>query len=179
MSSTNVPSEGQQVRKPINVNFWKYWTGQTISQLGSSVTLFALPLMVYKLTGSALNLGIMTATEFVPYLLFGLLIGAVMDRVNRKRMMIYVDLGRTILIGSIPLMAFMGHLSIWWVYGVGFLTSTLNICFDTGQFAAIPIWSIRTIWWPPTGASRPAIRRRACSDQFWRACWWPLCRSRG
>ncbi|HEX6551964.1 MAG TPA: hypothetical protein VF026_04320, partial [Ktedonobacteraceae bacterium] len=48
-----------------NGDFWKYWTGQTISNLGSSVTLFALPLLVYKLTGSALDLGIAGAATFL------------------------------------------------------------------------------------------------------------------
>lgn len=122
----------------LNHNFWKYWTGQTISNLGSSVTLFALPLLVYKLTGSALNLGLQSAAEMLPYLLFGLLLGAVMDRVDRKRMMILVDIGRALVIATIPLMALLGHLSIWWIYGVGFVSSTLTICFESGQFAAIP-----------------------------------------
>src|SRR5215470_4508846 len=89
----------------LNSDFWKYWTGQTISNLGSSVTLFALPLLVYKLTGSAINLGITAAAEFLPYLLFGLVLGAWTDRVNRKRMMILVDIGRALLIAWLPILA--------------------------------------------------------------------------
>ncbi len=122
----------------LNSDFWKYWTGQTISNLGSSITLFALPLLVYKLTGSAINLGITTAAEFLPYLLFGLLLGAWTDRVERKRMMIVTDLARALIIASIPLMARFGTLTVWWIYGVGFIHSTLTICFEAGQFAAIP-----------------------------------------
>ncbi len=122
----------------LNSDFWKYWTGQTISNLGSSITLFALPLLVYKLTGSALNLGISSAANFLPYLLFGLVLGAWTDRVDRKRMMIFVDVGRTVVIASIPLLAFLGNLPIWWIYLVGFVHSTLTICFEAGQFAAIP-----------------------------------------
>src|SRR5262249_39739656 len=95
-------------------------------------------LLVYKITGSALNLGLQSAAEMLPYLLFGLLLGAVMDRVDRKRTMILVDIGRAALIATIPLMAFLGNLSVWWIYAVGFLHSTLTICFETGQFAAIP-----------------------------------------
>ncbi len=131
----------QNVNKPIsrlNSDFWKYWTGQTISNLGSSVTLFALPLLVYKITGSALNLGITTAAEFLPYLLFGLILGAWTDRVDRKRMMIGTDIGRTLIIASIPVMAALGLLTVWWIYLVGFVQATLTICFEAGQFAAIP-----------------------------------------
>jgi len=127
-----------QVPRKLKSDFWKYWTGQTISNLGNSVTLFALPLLVYKLTGSALNLGLQSAAEMVPYLLFGLLLGALMDRVNRKRVMILTDIARGAVIATIPLMFALNHLSVWWIYGVGFLHSTLTICFETGQFAAIP-----------------------------------------
>src|SRR5579885_2501639 len=133
-----INSPQMQVPSTLNSDFWKYWTGQTISNLGSSITLFALPLLVYKLIGSALNLGITTAAEFLPYLLFGLALGAVTDRVNRKRMMILTDLGRALVVASISLMAFSGHLTVWWIYGVGFMQSTLTICFESGQFAAIP-----------------------------------------
>ncbi len=125
-------------RQSFSGDFWKYWVGQTISNLGSSVTLFALPLLIYKLTGSALNLGIATAAEFVPYLLFGLLLGAWVDRVDRKRMMIFTDIARALIIASIPLLAAFGVLSVWWIYIVGFIQSTLTICFEAGQFAAIP-----------------------------------------
>jgi MFS family permease len=122
----------------LNSDFWKYWTGQTISNLGSSITLFALPLLVYKLTGSALNLGITAAAEFLPYLLFGLILGAWTDRVDRKRMMIGTDIARALIIASIPLMYAFGLLVVWWIYVVGFIHATLTICFEAGQFAAIP-----------------------------------------
>ena len=131
----------EQINKPtsrLSSNFWKYWTGQTISNLGSSITLFALPLLVYKLTGSALNLGISAAVNFLPYLLFGLILGAFTDRVDRKRMMIFTDIARALVIATIPLQATLGHLSVWWIYGVGFVHSTLTICFNAGEFAAIP-----------------------------------------
>jgi len=121
-----------------NGDFWKYWTGQTISNLGSSITVFALPLLVYKLTGSALDLGIATAATFLPYLLFGLILGAWTDRVDRKSMMIGTDIARALVVASIPLLAAFGLLSIWWIYVVAFVHATLRICFDAGEFAAIP-----------------------------------------
>jgi MFS family permease len=122
----------------LSLDFWKFWAGQTISNLGNSVTLFALPLLIFKLTGSAFNLGLMSAAQFVPYLLFGLVLGAWVDRVDRKRLMIRADIGRAALIATIPLMAEIGELRTWWIYAVGFLSSTLTICFDGAQFAAIP-----------------------------------------
>jgi MFS family permease len=119
-------------------DFGRFWLGQTISNLGSSFTLFALPLLVFKLTGSPINLGVTTAAEFVPYLLFGLVIGAWVDRVDRKRLMIATDLARAAVIATIPLLAAMDQLSVGWVYVVAFCSATLSIAFDAAQFAAIP-----------------------------------------
>jgi MFS family permease len=119
-------------------DFGLFWLGQTISNLGSSFTLFALPLLVFKLTGSPLNLGVATAMEFVPYLLFGLVIGAWVDRVDRKKLMIATDVGRAAVIAVIPLLDATGQLTVGWVYAVAFLHATLTIAFDAGQFAAIP-----------------------------------------
>src|SRR5581483_10636775 len=130
--------EMDQIPRKLDSNFWKYWTGQTISNLGSSITLFALPLLVYKLTGSALNLGISSAANMLPYLLFGLILGAWVDRVDRRRMMILTDIARTFVIAIIPLLARFDLLSVWWIYAIGFLHSTLTICFSAGEFAAIP-----------------------------------------
>ncbi len=130
------PASGDRRRLPRD--FHAFFAGQTISQLGSSFTNFAIPLLIFKLTGSSVNLGIATAAVFLPYLMFGLVIGAYVDRVNRKRMMIVVDIARAAVIATIPLMAALGVLSVWWIYGVGFLSSTLTIFFEAGEFAAIP-----------------------------------------
>jgi MFS family permease len=119
-------------------DFGRFWLGQTVSNLGSSFTLFALPLLVFKLTGSPINLGVTTACEFVPYLLFGLVIGAWVDRVDRKRLMIATDLARAAVIATIPLLAALGALSVGWVYTVAFCSATLTIAFDAAEFAAIP-----------------------------------------
>ena len=122
----------------LSPDFWKFWAGQTISNLGSSFTQWAVPILVYQLTHSAVNLGIATAATFLPYLMFGLLIGAWMDRVDRKRAMIALDWLNSIVIFSIPLVATFGHLTVWWIYAVTFLQSTIFIAFSAGEFAAIP-----------------------------------------
>jgi len=125
-------------RPRLSRDFWAFWTGQAISNLGSTFTAFALPLLVYKLTGSALNLALTTAATMLPYLLFGLVIGAWVDRVDRKRLMIATDIGRALVIAVIPFLAALHHLSVWAIYGVGFVASTLSISFNAGKFAALP-----------------------------------------
>jgi MFS family permease len=125
-------------RPRLSPDFWKFWTGQTISQLGSSFTQFALPLLIFKLTHSAVNLGISMAANFVPYLLFGLIIGAWVDRLDRKKVMITVDLARSAVIALIPLLSVLGVLEVWQIYLIGFVSSTFTIFFEASEFAAIP-----------------------------------------
>jgi MFS family permease len=124
--------------KRFSMDFWMFLIGQTISNVGSSFTIFLLPLLVFKLTGSALNLAFITAAEYAPYLLFGLIIGAWVDRVDRKRLMIYTDITQSLIICTVPLLAALGLLSVWWLYVVGFVSSTLWICFNTAEFGAVP-----------------------------------------
>ncbi len=133
----SVPSAsviGPQARS----DFWKFWTGQTVSTLGSSFTSFALPLLIFNLTGSPLNLALTVTATVLPYLFFGLVIGAWADRVNRKRLMVMTDLARTLVIASIPIAFSQGFLSIWLIYAVAFIHSSLTICFVAANFAAVP-----------------------------------------
>ena len=122
----------------MRLDFWKFWTGETVSAFGTSITQFAMPLIVFKLTGSAVALGAAAALFTVPHLLFGLAIGAWTDRINRKRLMIVVDLLAALAVASVPVAAVAGVLSVWWIYGVTFVASTLAIFFETAQFGAIP-----------------------------------------
>lgn len=125
-------------RTRFNRDFKLYFGSQVVSQLGTSFTQFALPLLVFKLTGSATDLALTTAATFVPYLLFGLVLGAVVDQVDRRRMMVSVDLARGAVIAVLPLLSLTGDLEVEHVYAVAFLQSTLGILFDCGEFAAVP-----------------------------------------
>lgn len=119
-------------------DWWLFVSGQALSRLGSSFTAFALPLLVFFETGSALDLGIASAATIVPYLLFGLVLGAWVDRGDRKRLMVVTDLGRAAVVATIPLAAALGVLSAWWIYAVAFVASTLTIVFEACEFAAMP-----------------------------------------
>jgi MFS family permease len=122
----------------LGMDFWKYFTGQLISTLGTSFSMFALPLLIYKLTGSALNLGISMAVGMLPYLLFGLVIGAWVDRLDRKRIMVLTNIALALVMASIPTLGLLGHLSVAYIYAMEFISSTLGIFFNSAEFAAIP-----------------------------------------
>jgi len=119
-------------------DFRKFWLGETVSAFGSSFTMFALPLLVFKLTGSALYLAAAAALFTVPHLLFGLLIGAWTDRTERRRLMIVTDLLSAAAVASVPLAAAADVLTVWWILAVVFVSSTLQIFFEAAQFGAVP-----------------------------------------
>ena len=109
--------------------------GQFISALGDKLHYIALGVLVYRLTGSALEVGKIALVTFLPYLLFGLIAGAYVDRWNKKRTMVLADLLRAGLVSLIPLM--IGY-SLNLVYLVAFLSTTANLFFGPAKMAVIP-----------------------------------------
>ena len=93
---------------------------------------------MFKLPGSALALGATLAIYTAPQLFFGLAIGAWTDRTDRKRLMIVVDLLSAVTIASVAVASGAGLLSLWWIYAVVFVSSTLSIFFTAAEFGAIP-----------------------------------------
>ena len=140
MSQTDVVSEPSAASPGGSVagrDFRLFFGGQFVSNVGNSITDFALPLLIYRLTGSELGLGAAFAIRMLPYLLFGLPIGAWVDRLDRKTLMVASDMLNAALLLPIPLLGFAGLLPVWLIFVFLFLSSTLAIVFDTGQFAAV------------------------------------------
>lgn len=114
-----------------NLQFRRFWAGQTISLLGDQVSLIALPLVaVLTLDATAAQMGYLVAAELAPNLLFSLHAGAWADQRERKRrIMIATDLGRAVLIGSIPVAYAFDALTFPHMFVVAFLTGTLSVLF--------------------------------------------------
>lgn len=116
-------------------DFSRLLTGQFLSALGDKLHYVALGVLIYRLTGSALEVGKMTLATFLPYLLFGLIAGAYVDRWNKKRTMMTADLLRAVFVGLIPIL--IGY-SINLVYLLTFLSTTANLFFSPAKMAVIP-----------------------------------------
>src|SRR5688500_11428895 len=104
-------ANGFPVPGQLGRDFWTFFAGQAVSAFGTAFTTFALPLLVYRLTGSPVDLAATSAATFLPVVLFGLIIGAWTDRGDRKRLMILSDLGRAVVVASLPVMSSIGLLS--------------------------------------------------------------------
>lgn len=122
-----------------NTNFTKFWAGQTISLFGSHITLLAIPLAaVTQLAATPLQMGIMQMAQYLPFLLFGLLVGVWVDRLPRRPVLIGADLGRAVALAAIPISAANGWLRMELLYGVAFVVGTLNLVFEAAYAAFIP-----------------------------------------
>jgi MFS family permease len=113
-------------------DFRRLWTGQTISVIGDQVTSIGLPLVAVLVLGAdAAQMGYLTAAGLLPHLLFSLPAGVWLERVHRRRrLMIWADLGRAVLIASVPVAYMVGLLSLPQLYVVAFLAGTLAVAFD-------------------------------------------------
>jgi predicted MFS family arabinose efflux permease len=121
-----------------NRDYILLWSGQMISSVGSRVSMLAFPLLVLALTHSPAQAGLIGAMRGLPYALLILPAGALVDRWNRKRVMILCDIGRAIALGSIPLALVLGYLTIAQLYIVSLVEGTLFTFFNLAEKASLP-----------------------------------------
>jgi MFS family permease len=120
-------------------DFVRLWGAQTISQFGTQITLLALPLAaIVVLDASAFEVAVLTAVEWMPWLLFSLPIGAWVDRVLRKPILVAADVGRALVLLSVPLAYAFDALTIWQLYAVGFAHGILTVFFDVAYQSYLP-----------------------------------------
>ncbi len=121
-----------------NRDYMLLWGGQMISSIGTRVSMLAFPLLVLALTHSPAQAGLIAALRGLPYALFVLPAGALIDRWNRKRVMILCDTGRALALGSIPVALLFGHLTIMQLYVVSLVEGTLFTFFNLAETACLP-----------------------------------------
>ncbi len=122
-----------------NFEFRKLWLANTVSSLGTQITLLALPLTAITLMdASSGQMGILAACGTSPYLLLGLPAGVWVDRLRRRPILIAADVGRAVLLGLIPLLAMLECLRIEHLYILAFLTGILSLLYDITEEAYLP-----------------------------------------
>ena len=105
-------------------NFIVLWSTQTLSRLGSSLTPFALILWSYGETGSALSTALLTVSSYVPYILLSLPVGALTDRLDKKRLILAADTAAAMCTLAILLIWLSGSLRFWHLYLINALIGT-------------------------------------------------------
>ena len=157
-------------------DFAKLWLAQGVSNLGDGVYVTALPLLAATLTRDPLPVSAVMFAEWLPWLLFGLLAGALLDRWERRRVMWMVDAARLVVVGGFAAAVLVGWASIPLLMATGFLLGTGQTLVDTASQTLIPAlvsrdrggWRGPTAGWPAPGwspSSSPAHPPAGCCSR--------------
>lgn len=135
MATTAIPARVSPFAVFKNRNFSLLWTGQLVSTMGSALTSLASSILVFRLTKSAMSVGLMLMATAVPSLLVGLFAGVLVDRFDRKKIMIFADVIRAVLVFLIP---FLVPLNIAWLYVIVIVSSAIGQFYDPAHESVLP-----------------------------------------
>lgn len=121
-------------------DFLKLWSAQTVTQFGDEITQLALPLVaILTLGATPLQIGLLGTFQFLPFILLTIPAGVWVDRLRRRPILIAADIGRAIILLSIPIGFVGGWLSMEQLYVVGFLVGCLEVFFDVAYQSYLPV----------------------------------------
>lgn len=118
--------------------FGRLWSAAVVSRFGDGMRNAALPLLATSLTRSPLLVSLVTAAGYLPWIVFGLLGGALADRIDQRRAMRTVDGVRALLTGGFALAVALGHAGIGLLLALAFALTTLQTLFDNAATALLP-----------------------------------------
>src|SRR5215469_2374916 len=136
------PVQGDDPRRTLwrHRNFLLLWGGQTVSEMGSAVTELALPLTAVVVLGaSTFEVGLLTSAATLAFALIALPAGAVVDRRPKRWLMIWCDVARMLIIGSVPLAAALGALTLGQLYAVAVTAGVCTVFFDVSYQSYLPV----------------------------------------
>jgi MFS family permease len=127
----------RQLLRDRNVR-WLY-AGQIISQVGDGVSKVALLWFVYAMTDSALKMSLVGVLQTIPPLIFGPFAGVLLDRIEKRRAMMVIDIVRTGLLATIPILYAFDLLTLSWLYVLVFVTAMFSMAFGPALNATLPL----------------------------------------
>lgn len=120
-------------------DFRRLWAGETVSEVGSQVSMLAIPLIAVRtLRATTFEVALLTGMATIAFLIAGLPVGAWVDRVRRRGVMIAADLGRLLALGSIPVAEALGELTLVQLYITTFVAGLLTVFFDVAYQSYLP-----------------------------------------
>src|SRR6187397_1096375 len=132
--------EPERAPSPLRANrdFRVVLAGQAVSALGDAISITTMPLLVLSLTGSGAAVGLVGALQLLPNLGFGLFAGALADRWDRRRMILWADVGRALLTAAIPVSHWIGLPTMAVILVVIVPINILRLFADAGLTSALP-----------------------------------------
>lgn len=131
---------------------WTVWTVWTVSTLSDGIRYAAFPLLAASLTRDPRAVALVSAAGYLPWAVFGLLSGAVVDRIDRRRLMYRIDVGRAVLVGGFAVLVAEQHAPVAALALVSFVLGSVETFFDNAASAILPMLLHRANSW--TNVSR-------------------------
>ena len=135
MTAAALPAQPSPYAVLRNGRFVRLWTAQLVSTIGDALTSLAAGIIVYERTQSVLSVGLILMATAVPTLVFGLIAGVVVDRYDRKKIMIAADILRAAVVVTIP---FLITASIVWLYVLVIVSSSITQFFSPANESVLP-----------------------------------------
>ncbi|MBI4883878.1 MAG: MFS transporter [Actinobacteria bacterium] len=118
--------------------YWRLWTAAGISNLGDGVFIIALPLLASRITDQPASVALVAMFFSIPWLLFSVPVGALIDRSDRRRLLVITDMCRGALVGGLALVAAFSDVRLWMLWVLAFGLGIGEVFFDNGSQAIIP-----------------------------------------
>jgi MFS family permease len=122
----------------MNPAFNRMWASSIISNLADGVMLAAVPLLAISLTDSPVLISLIGAMVMLPWLLFAIPIGAIVDRVDRRYIFAGANASRSAVVGVLALLIALGHVTIFWLLAAAFIIGVCEVAADTTAQSLIP-----------------------------------------
>jgi len=107
-------------------DFRRLWISSMVTRFGSMVTYVAAPFQIKEITGSFVAVGILGVVEIFPLIIFGLYGGALADRLDRKKIVVFCEAGFVLTVGALALNSTLAHPAIWVIYVVAMFTAAID-----------------------------------------------------
>lgn len=130
------PVKGDRQRLP--GAYWRLWTASAISNTGDGILSAALPILATRITDNSLSIGLISTFFAIPWLLFALPAGTIIDRVDRRRVLIAADVFRGVLVGGLALVAAFSDVQMWMLWVLAFGLGVGEVFFDSTSQTILP-----------------------------------------
>jgi len=165
-----VSDQGAEGKPRLGQRFNLLWSAAGVSNLGDGIMWTALPLLVVTLTQDPLLVAAVSFAQTLPWFLFALVSGALVDRLDRRIVMVRVDAVRALIVATLGVLVVADAITIPWILALAFLLGTAETLFDTASEAIIPalvpdgaipvansrlqgtLWVMNSFIGPPLGA---------------------------
>ncbi|WDF33228.1 MFS transporter [Arthrobacter agilis] len=131
-------SRGERDRSPLGQPYWRLWTSSGLSNLADGVFKIALPLLAIQFTQSPTLIAGLSVAATLPWLLFALTAGALADRLDRRRLMLWANVARALLPAALVAVILLDLGSLWALYVVALAVGVAETLYDTSAQSILP-----------------------------------------